>query len=276
MKTILPFTAGLCLCMTLISSCKDQSSADNSSIEFSNISFQQNYRLEGSASTFATDSDVVFCDSVNIMMPSMIYNHDISILTDSIMRLAFDTTGVDHLAIINDYSKETAATFGFPVKELNIRYTSLTQPNSYRLITGTVVYMTPEWLSYCVAMDSYQAGAAHGMTTKYYINYLPKENKIVTLNDIFSPEGLKELPEVISKEANSIVEIIGPTDIDSLPSYDNFFISAAGELVFVYQPYDVASYAQGFIQISFYPYELSDYMSDYGLTLFNLQDLKSE
>jgi hypothetical protein len=44
--------------------------------------------------------------------------------------------------------------------------------------------------------------------------------------------------------------------------------------VFSYQPYEIASFAQGTINIPFYAYELIDYMSAEGIELFNLEDLE--
>ena len=43
--------------------------------------------------------------------------------------------------------------------------------------------------------------------------------------------------------------------------------------MFVYKPYEIASFAQGIISIPFYPYELVDYMTAESIDLFNLVDL---
>ena len=38
---------------------------------------------------------------------------------------------------------------------------------------------------------------------------------------------------------------IGSTDITEIPCGGNFYLTPDGEIVFSYQPYEVASYAQG-------------------------------
>ena len=63
------------------------------------------------------------------------------------------------------------------------------------------------------------------------------------------------------------------TTITDLPCDNNFYISSEGEIVFSYQPYEVASYAQGIIDIPFYPYELVSYMTPYAINFFGLTDL---
>lgn len=50
-------------------------------------------------------------------------------------------------------------------------------------------------------------------------------------------------------------------------------LAPGGEIVFVYQPYEVASYAQGKIRVSFYPYELVDYMTPFAVNYFKLSDI---
>jgi hypothetical protein len=82
------------------------------------------------------------------------------------------------------------------------------------------------------------------------------------------------LPERIAEQAEAMSDMIGPTTVGDLPADGNFYISSEGEIVFAYQPYEVASYAQGPINIPFYSYELIDYMTDEGIALFHLEDLE--
>ena len=116
--------------------------------------------------------------------------------------------------------------------------------------------------------------AAHGMSTRNYINYLISDNMIVALSDIFSDSGLKDLPALIARRAIEQEATFGPTEISSLPANDNFYISADGEIVFAYQPYEIASYAQGFINVPFFPYELAEHMTPAGLAIFGLDSIR--
>lgn len=255
------------------SSCADKT-ADNDSISFEVYSSQKNFQLQGSGKDYGMDSDIVFCDSVNILLPKKIYNNDISVLRDSVMMMAFDTTGTDIPAISDAFALKCADEAGYKIVPVDKKFRDLTGPGSFSLINGDVIRMSPEWISYCVTNSEYMAGAAHGMSSKNYLNYLPRENRILSFYDIFDKAKTGDLVNLISKEATSMEQILGPTSISALPSDNNFYLNEAGEIVFVYQPYEVASYAQGYIMIPFYPYELSNYMTPEGLKIFNLQDLE--
>ena len=246
---------------------------DSKEITFEVLTAQNNFTLENSAKTFNRDSDLTFCDSVDMLLPSSIYGVEPTALRDSIISLAFDTIGTDYQTLIKADAQKFASYSGFGVKDFPNHYANLAEPDSYHLLRGYLASLTPNMLSYCVFDESYLAGAAHGMSSRYYINYVMSDNKILQLKDIFTPEGLKALPPLIQKEADGMAGVIGEVTIIDLPSRDNFYISPAGEIVFVYQQGEVASYAQSFIWIAFYPYELSQYMTKAGLKMFNLQDL---
>ncbi|MDE6158420.1 MAG: RsiV family protein [Muribaculaceae bacterium] len=53
----------------------------------------------------------------------------------------------------------------------------------------------------------------------------------------------------------------GTTDINALPGDDNFYLTPDGNIIFAYQPYEVASYAQGEIQIPIPAYMISQYLT---------------
>jgi hypothetical protein len=144
----------------------------------------------------------------------------------------------------------------------------------YRIVSGFLVNMTSDMIVYCVKTSTFEPSDAHSLTTRRYINYLFAENgKVLTLNDIFTPEGLKQLPARIAEQAEAIEDEIGPTSVTDLPSDNNFFISSEDEIVFCYQPYEIAPFSQSSINIAFYPHELADYMTPVGISIFNLEDI---
>lgn len=263
---ILPAALGL-----LMTACGG--SFDNRAVEFVGETKAAAFTLAGSADVFQRDNDLVYYDSVNMLMPSVINNHDITPLRDSIISLAFDTVGVKTHDIIETYLSKAASRTGFEAIPTEDTDSVRLNCDGYEFVTGTAANLTPEYLGYCVTTMYYIPGAAHGMTTRYYINYDIKSCKVFTAADIFTPEGLVELPAVIRKRAQDMASFTGPVTITDLPSRNNFYVSASGEILFVYQPYEAASYSQGFISVPFDPYELADLMTAYGLKYFNLDDL---
>ena len=263
--------AGSAAAVLLFCGCTVNSAYDRNTINFAELSAEKTYRLEGTAAQFGTDSDWVFIDSVSMIMPMLIGNKDLRPLQDIILKTAFDTTGVDHNALISNYFKTNAADAGFAARETDIKI-NLSRADGYDITTGLLNHLSAEWLVYCVNNEHMAPHAAHGMKTKYYINYLIPETRVITLDDIFTEDGLASLPATIANRAVQQEDYFGPTDIDSLPANGNFYISADNEIVFAYQPYEVASYAQGYINIAFYPYELAKHMNKFGLCLFGLNN----
>lgn len=251
--------------------CSDNSAYDDKTISFAQMTAGQGYILEGTAADFQTDRDLTFLDSASLLVPTLVGNQDIRALQDSIFSLAFDSTGVDHKAIAMAYFDKMAADCGYKAVKTDGDSINILACDGFNVVSGAVNSLTPDMLVYCVTCDSYAPRAAHGISTRRYVNYSIADGKVITLSDIFTPQGLKELPEAIARRAGDLVSVFGPTEVKSLPAGGNFYVSSAGEIVFVYQQYEVASFAQGIISVPFYPYELSTYMTAGGLHMFGLE-----
>ena len=258
----------------MLSACTEPSGND-AQMAFDTYAVGRCFALEGSAKVFQQDSDLTYADSVSLILPLRLQNCNVQPLRDTITSYALGVTGKPILPSINEYIERSAQQVGFKTKPVNSRAAAIMAP-SFDIVSGFVAYMSPEVLVYCVRTESQRAGAAHGMTVRRYINYLLRgQGKVLTLTSLFTPEGLKQLPDRIAEQALSLSDIIGPTSVDGLPANDNFYLSSEGEIVFSYQPYEIASYAQGTIDIPFYPYELSDLMTPEAIDIFNLADLEN-
>lgn len=255
----------------VLAGCKgrDLSSWGNA-IVFSDIHSSRSYVLDGSADDFMRDTDVVCVDSVSLMMPQAILGYDIRAFQDSILSAAFDTVGVDYDGVIKGYFERISSEHGYPLKVGPAGTQTLYDAGGYTFVSGEVVGLTGAFLTYCVTSSYYMPGAAHGMSGRRYMCYSLADGKILTLSDLFTRDGLQALPGHIQAQADRMTSVLGVTTISSLPANGNFYLSAGGDIVFAYQPYEVASYAQGEVKVPFYPYELSQYMTPYGLGLFNL------
>lgn len=261
-----------------VSSCSDKCGKTmslDSDIAFTTITRSATYSLVGSANDFGSDKDIQFYDSVSIVMPVRISGVDITTLCDSIAAYAFDAApGTPIMGAAAEWMSNRPGESGYKVKlATTIDDTSFGEA----YVNGFVYTLTPSLLVYCVRSESLEPGAAHGMNSTRYINFVYDEASsvkgIITLKDLFTKDGLKELPSIIGDRASDLFSAIGPTGVDALPENDNFYINAMGEIVFSYQPYEIASYAQGNIEISFAPYELVDLFTDKGISFFGLEDL---
>lgn len=260
------------------SSCTDRCAIEGqpgTDLLFTTFQRSATYSLVGSASDFLSDKDVQFYDSVSIVMPLRIASADITALCDSICAYAFDAkAGTPVMGAAAEWMRTRPSEGGYEtVPASAVDATSLGEA----FVNGYVHTLTPSLLVYCVRSESLEPGAAHGMNSTRYINFgYSSESSllgIITLNDLFSADGLKELPRIIGDRASELFSAIGPTDVEGLPENGNFYINSLNEIVFSYQPYEIASYAQGNIEITFEPYELVDLLSQQGITYFGLEDL---
>lgn len=263
------YAATAMLAAVALSSCNSETTQERASdLTFDRLRSNVAYTLKGSASAFASDSDLTFANEIKMLMPSAIYGNDITEFRDSILKVAFDTVGTDYVAIMDRYEEKTVNEVGFPYEKIATDSDSigdfLVQFDGYSSIQGNVVTLTPDMMSYQLIRSEYPMRAAHGDYTIHYINYDMNAGKIIALTDLFTPEGIEALPRLLRQRARTTVSIIGPTNLEALPSDNNFFINNQGNIVFAYQPYEIASYAQGAVQVKLAPYHVEQYLTDYG------------
>lgn len=247
-------------------SCSHKS--DDSTIAFESYESINAWQYDGEDA----DSNAVYADSVSLTMPVTIYDYDITALRDTILSRAFGYSGIPIAEAAQKWMSENAKDNGCKSEPLDPKREY--DPSGFDYVSGFVANLQPDILVYCIRQVGYGNDTAHGVTTRRYINYsLKNGGHIITLNEIFTAEGLTKLTARIAEQAQSMSDRIGPTNIDALPGEGNFYISSEDEIVFSYQPYEVASYAQGTIDIAFYPYELVEYMTPAGIHMFHLEDL---
>ncbi|WP_298754065.1 DUF3298 and DUF4163 domain-containing protein [uncultured Psychroserpens sp.] len=124
-------------------------------------------------------------------------------------------------------------------------------------IDGEVTYRSPEIIS--IAINSYlDTGGAHGNTTVHFFNFDPQTGKLLTKKELISnTEKLSKLiehkliDEVKSKSGNEPVEDLFFGKDFQLP--ESLGYSDEG-LIILYNPYEIASYAQGIIEFTI-PFE---------------------
>lgn len=246
---------------------------DESEVRFTHMQAEASYRLVGSGADylFADSTDLSFGSKVEFIMPEILLGKDARELRDTIMMLAFDRKGDDVARIMREILPERASEIGYELADTVLPDSVVTKlPNflsrydGVSSVIGEVQTLNSKILSYAVTNSGYTPGAAHGMYATYYVNYDMTEGRIVTLDDLFTPEGIESLVTSIRNEAREMRDVIGPTDIDALPSKGNFYLTSDNSIVFAYPPYEVASYAQGEVKIPIPAYLLSTGLTPLG------------
>lgn len=280
-KHIVLGTAGLCL-IGLMNSCtlfdknNDKENQPDDISCFRNYNAANEYQLVGTAQEYNLDSDVIVRDSVSIVMPERLNGIDVAQLRDSIMMIALDTIGfqnpADAIRAYFDASLNDEASDPGTVKSVKGKF-AVSPNNSYTMVDGVVRTLSADMFVYSITSTSYGFGAAHPMYNVIFINYSMKYNKILTLAELFTPQGLKELPGLIDTEAHTGEDADDIDKITSLPSYNNFYISEENEIVFVYQPYEVGPYALGVVEVPIYAFTVTEYLTPLGRELLAVEDM---
>lgn len=247
-----------------MASCTKSAQTKADGITFEDIRHEQTFRLAGSAADYMVDADLLYSCSAKLLMPRQIYGENADSLRRAIMKLAFDTVGTGDTALVEGAFRHVASELGYTPVD------TVVEKDDYDgcfVVEGDVQAMSTSLLAYAVTLSTYSPHAAHGMYGTYYINYDMRGHTIFNLSDIITPEGLSELPGLLAKRAAAMRGYIGPTTLQQLPADGNFYVDNRANLVFVYQPYEIASYAQGIIEIPVPAYQIVDSLTPYGKRL---------
>lgn len=135
------------------------------------------------------------------------------------------------------------------------------------VIETTTQQGTPSTMSYLATIDYYEGGA-HGINQLITFNFDIATGKLMTLSDIFVPGYESQLNSALMKALksktglNSLNEL---KDAGYLYSMDMFpsenFILNEETITFVYNPYEIAPYAMGSVELIITYSEVSQILS---------------
>lgn len=245
--------------------CNNAGLSSDDTVAFKAVTSEKTYRLAGTAKDYETENDLNFQCKASLQLPIALMGKDVKTLNRAIFKTAFDTTGTDTQALMFDNFKSVMTEGSFTPADTTAdpEFT-----DGFYILTGTLANLDEKHLSYSVQKSVEYPRMAHPMYSTIYINYDIDKGEIIELTDLFTPEGLKALPAILKEKAKEMSDYFGPTNIEALPSDNNFYISANnGDLVFSYGIYEVASYAQGEIEVPVPPYFVAEYLTPYGKKL---------
>jgi hypothetical protein len=189
-------------------------------------------------------------------------------INDAVTRWLFDMEGIsmqqaaDSFAnkYTRDYQKNFAPLYredaGDPEKRAWYEY--------HYNINGEMASGRDGITVYTASIDYYEGGA-HGINQRLTMNFDNKDGKALTLNDVFSTGFEYSLNELLLEK---LIEKAGAKDVDELRqmgylyAMDIFapenFILGQDNVTFVYNPYEIASYEKGLIELTIDNDELKD------------------
>lgn len=134
-------------------------------------------------------------------------------------------------------------------------------------VSGKVISQNSKLIVYEASKFTYMAAATHGLESVSYLNYYIPTNKRLTLFDVLLKSKKSTILKSLRKQAKIVARnsqcFSSPNDI---PLSDTFYISSKG-ITFVYQPYEIACYADGIIEITIPKSQLAGCLTTLGKKL---------
>ncbi len=132
---------------------------------------------------------------------------------------------------------------------------------SYAVIPSLPRYYTLELFKY------QYSGGAHGISQLNYITLDLENNQIIQLKDLFKSNvnyisviNKVITAQLIKRQAEGEVFFIGPGGFNSIKEDQNFYIDSHGNIIIVFNVYEIAPYAAGAVEVPLSITDLSPYM----------------
>ncbi len=215
---------------------------------------QRNYICNGANAFFDDSLRIYSTSTVAIQWPVKMSEYNISALQDSLKALALgQTDGSIDEAIINalDHPQGEDLYEKEPVDSIPLNSKCMIL---YKTVIASAVTFSPHFIVYQVLTSMYDGGA-HGIGLSRYLTYIFKLNKVLDIPTAFKPGSEKALLKAIQDQLMTQYGVtslsqLGDNGIftDQLYVSPNFYIHGY-DIVFHYNPYDIAAFSEGSIDI---------------------------
>lgn len=217
--------------------------------------------------------DSVYTLSVySLIWPESVNGNDIDILSDSLLHAAFGVVGLDFNDAVNQYHQQCLLNMDgdsvFNHTDVQVSVASKAEKLNLSMVTSEVTLLSPRLLVIGVTNYSSYYGSAHGMYGTNYVNYSIQEKRMLTATNVFDETRAADILRNINEAAAMTLEP-GTLLVDSITTYANFRLTD-NDVVFVYQPYEIAPYSSGVVEIPVSLYNLYDAFTPLGRTALGL------
>ncbi len=229
-------------------------------------SLERTYVGEGTEAVYDDTISVYSTVRMAIEWPSVMGSNDIKVLQDSLIKAIFDTTGVSIDAAMLASAARPEGFDQFRMKQVD------SIPGDVRAMTYTrdkiasVITFSPGFVVYQIMTATYDGGA-HGMTESRYLNYDLNAGKVIDYGSAFKPGSEEALLQAVKDNlmtqynASSIKELSGRGIFtDQIYVSKNFYLQGY-DVVFHYNPYDIAPYSEGSVDVRVPYFQISDYLT---------------
>lgn len=253
-KTLIPMTA-VAVAALAVESCGKSANDDT-------IEFETRVDSIGFMTPDYFGDTVYTASKYSVVWPEKIGQQDFDALRDSLLSLTFGSNGY------SDFDSAAKAFMTAGIDELKhdgdstLRYMQVSYDAAYdaanrnfSTISTDVTLLTPKVLVIQAYNYQYYYGQAHGMNTMRYLNYSLVDHKLLDFSNMFKSGNEKAILDLINASAKAHYPEEGALSPDPIAYFDEFQITE-DDVVFIYQPYDVAPYSTGVVRVPVSKFDL--------------------
>lgn len=276
MRKPLIITALIAAMASALTSCNQKQ--EESYADIANFEISETYKtawasyLHVNDSTFGEDVPIYSQAAISIQWPNKYGNNDISCLQDSLIANVFGYTGVSIDQAISDYIAQPQGYGDFELLKVDDP-----NPEGVTLLQSVRVHTVGFCERYIVykITEFEDNGGAHPLYSSKFLNYDIRNNKVLEFSDIFVAGSEQVLLDAITAQlldmyfATNLEELEENSGIftDQIYLTDNIYITGS-EIVFFYNPYDIAPWAVGSIEVPLQEYDLEEILTPQARALF--------
>lgn len=227
---------------------------------------QRNYRCTGSGALFNDSLPIYSVSTVAIQWPERLADYSLSALQDSLKILAFGTDAASIDKVIIDALDHPQGEELYEMERVDSIPYNKECVVLYKTVIASAVAFSPQFIVYQVMTSMYDGGA-HGISLSRYITYIFGLNKILDIPTAFRPGAEEPLLKAIKDQ---LMTQYGVTSLEQLRDHGvfvdqiyvspNFYIHGY-DIVFHYNPYDIAAFSEGSIDVAV-PYQaVAEYLT---------------
>lgn len=230
---------------------EEETGAVTNDLRFESYIYDMAGEYEEADTTLAPDARYIRFTSQGVL-PEVIGDSDTNHLRDSLMKLA--------RLSLDEVGKPQ------PILPDSMRFIdrvpdSISSPG-YVSSSLTATLITPRVVVWKAVIESYPWHAAHGNRSAGYVNYSLEDNRILSLGDIMVPGYEARLTKLVRNALREKgVQLLG--NLKNVPLSQEFAMTSTG-LVFSYDPYEIAPYSEGIVEVELSQESVMPLLNDTG------------
>ena len=240
-------------------------------LEHASINRYYNIEIEDSLKMLE-DEEYSLHNTAEVIWPASIDGEVPADLQREIMKTAFG----DSVSTTLDEALERFVKSGYALEEGGIK--TIADTDSAHANAGEIMQSVSVEMAYAGArtyvfnifMQQSFAGAAHGIYSQWYVTYDRTDKKVISADMLFTDK--EKLRTLLENQRRADLKAQGADYddymLEEFPISESFKIESSC-ITFVYQPYDIASYAEGIqtVTLSYYDMNQAGLLTPYAKEL---------